>query len=991
MSELIKEYYTSYESKSCDLDCSNSDLPSTEAVKDSRSFTRRSFLKTTGFSFAALMTACSKTPVRKAIPFLIQPEEITPGKSTWYASTSLACESGCGVHVKNRDGRPIKLEGNPNHPMTQGGLCSQCQATLIELYDSTRIFHPEVDGMKADWQTVDDHIIKKLRKVREEGKAIILLTGTVNSPSLGFTIQKFRKKYKSVTHLQMDDYSYAAILDAHEKNYGKRILPKYRFDKADVVVSIDADFLGSWISPTQFTKDFRKNRNLDANHISKLIQVESRMSITGAKADERVAKSPSEMVQFVYDLDQAIRGKNVKDKQVTEFARLLKKNEKKSLVVSGLNDTSIQLLVNRMNHKLGNVGRTLDIKNPSRQFAGSDLSMQSLVTQLESGLVGALLISNTNPVYALPNGSYFGELMKSVDLTVSFSDKRNETSDLCQIISPERHGLESWHDAELISGLISMTQPVVHPYGENRSLRKSLSVWMGNQQDERDLVRNYWKKVFKTRVKSGKTFTRFWNQLVHDGFARVSSQKIELKPFKEKSVFKPSSNLKGMELVVFQTSQIGTGKHAENPWLQELPDPITKVAWDNVASISPDTGESLGIKTGDVISIQAEKKSVDLPALLQPGQRKNTIAVAMGYGRKGTERFHDIGPEWFEKVPTVLLGETVGRSIIPLLKMSKSLSYVGPNVVVQNTGKTWDLAFSQTYHSLENPKNTAPAIMPVRPFVQEAIFEEYKKDPSAGTHTGHSIATMWSDDHTYEGHHWGMALDLSACTGCSSCIIGCQVENNVPVVGKDEVLRKRDMAWLRLDRYYSGHGEDVDVSFQAMMCQHCDNAPCEPVCPVLATVHSSEGLNQQVYNRCIGTRFCANNCPYKVRRFNWFDYAHDDVMENMVLNPDVTVRSRGVMEKCSMCIQRIQEAKFEAKRLGVPLKDGDIQLACQQSCPADAIVFGDLNDSESHISQMVNSERHYHILEELNVAPTVGYLTNVRNRKPSGEKKSHHE
>ncbi|MDP6991337.1 MAG: molybdopterin oxidoreductase, partial [Candidatus Marinimicrobia bacterium] len=366
-----------------------------------------------------------------------------PGKATWYASTSLACESGCAVHVKNRDGRPIKLEGNPDHPMTQGGLCTQCQASLIELYDSKRIFHPEVDGMKADWTTVDDHVIKKLRKVRDDGKSIVLLTGTVNSPSLEFTISKFKKKYKTVTHIQMDDYSYSAILDAHEQNYGKRILPKYRFDKADVVVSIDADFLGSWISPTQFTKDFRQNRNLDGKHISKLIQVESRMSITGAKADERIAKSPSEMIQFVVALDKAIRGKSVKDKQVNTIAQSLLHHKGKSLVVSGINNTDLQILINRINQHLGNVGRTLDIKKPSRQFAGSDTSINSLINELESGMVGALLISDTNPVYALPNGSHFANLMKKVDLTVSFSNKQNETSEHCGITAPTLHDMES--------------------------------------------------------------------------------------------------------------------------------------------------------------------------------------------------------------------------------------------------------------------------------------------------------------------------------------------------------------------------------------------------------------------------------------------------------------------------------------------------------------------------------------------------------------------
>ena len=366
------------------------------------------------------------------------------------------------------------------------------------------------------------------------------------------------------------------------------------------------------------------------------------------------------------------------------------------------------------------------------------------------------------------------------------------------------------------------------------------------------------------------------------------------------------------------------------------------------------------------------------------------MVAALGYGRAGTERFHEIGPDWLEKKDTVKKGETVGSSVSSMISFDNTFHYSGLPVKIHKTGKRWDLALTQTYNTLKNPENTSPTSMPVRPFVQETTFNEFQKNPSAGSHHGHPITTLWEDDHTYEGHHWGMAIDLSSCTGCSSCIVGCQVENNVPVVGKDEVLRKRDMAWLRMDRYYSGDGEDVDVSFQAMMCQHCDNAPCEPVCPVLATVHSSEGLNQQIYNRCVGTRFCANNCPYKVRRFNWFDYAHNDVMENMVLNPDVTVRSRGVMEKCSMCVQRIQEAKFEAKRLGLPLKDGDIKMACEQSCPADAIVFGDLNDPESRISKLTKDPRQYKVLEELNAVPTVSYLTNVRNRKSGDDTGANH-
>ncbi len=990
MSDSTRKYYTNYEDHLGVPGDTVPELPSDEDVKRTPDVTRRSFLRITGFSFAALMTACSKTPVQKAIPFLIQPEEVLPGKATWYASTSFACDAGCSVHVKNRDGRPIKLEGNPNHPITQGGLCAQCQASLLELYDSKRIFYPYLSGEKSTWESVDKHVVKILRKIRDNRKEIILLSGTVTSPSIRQTIKKFKKKFKTFSHVQMDEYSYSSILDAHEKNYGQRILPRYRFDKADLIVSIDADFLGTWISPVQFTKDFRKNRNLEAKHISKLIQVESRMSITGAKADERIVLAPSEIGTFIQDLEAFIHGQKGADPKAGKLAMLLKRHKGKSLVVSGVNDLRVQLLVNRINHTLGNVNRTLNIKRPSKQFAGSDADVQLLLDKMRQGQVGGILIADVNPVYALPNGEEFAALLNSLDLVVSFSDRMNETTDHCTVIAPGLHDLESWNDSEQVSGLLSMTQPVLHPFGKNRSVRKSLSTWIGNQADERDLVRNYWKKVFTARVKGGKTFARFWNELVHDGFTRITHETIRLKTFRDQKPRISIPKVAGLELVLYPTSQMGFGRHAENPWLQELPDPISKVTWDNTASIAPKTAEELGLKKGDVIEITSNGNSAKLPVFLQPGQRQNTIAIALGYGRKGTERFHEIGPDWLEKKPTVQKGETVGANVSPFIQFDDFFKYAGIRAAIKKTGETWDLAMTQTYNTMANPENTAPVIMPVRPFVQETSFDEYKKDPAAGSHHGHPVTTLWEEDHKYEGHHWGIAFDLSACTGCSACVIGCQVENNVPVVGKDEVLRKRDMHWLRLDRYYSGEDEDVDVSFQAMMCQHCDNAPCEPVCPVLATVHSSEGLNQQVYNRCVGTRFCANNCPYKVRRFNWFDYAHDDVMENMVLNPDVTVRSRGVMEKCSLCVQRIQEAKFEAKRLGVPLKDGDIKLACEQSCPADAVVFGDLNDPDSRISKLTKEARHYRVLEELNVLPSVGYLTHVRNRESNTEKGDHH-
>jgi Fe-S-cluster-containing dehydrogenase component len=985
MSDKMKNYYTSFEDSCLDEGCSCTDLPPVAEVEKTSGFTRRSFLKTAGFSFGALFVACTKAPVKKAIPFLIQPEEILPGKAIWYASTSNACEASCAVHVKNRDGRPIKLEGNPEHPLNQGGLCSQCQTSLIELYDSKRILHPLLNGKKSNWEIVDKQVVEKLKKIDKE---IVLLTNSVTSPSLANIIAKFKIKYKNITHIQMDEYSYSAILDSHEKNYGKRFIPQYKFDKADLILSIDADFLGSWISPIQFTKDFQKNRKLDAKNISKLIHIESHMSLTGANADERIVLSPSEILNFTLALDTVIQGEITDNKYANKIASLLKHNKGKSLVVSGINDIKIQLLINRINHKLGNVNKTLNHKEISRQYAGSDTEVLKLIEKLNNNKIGGILIAGVNPVYSLPNGEEFAKNIKSLDLSVSFSDKHDETTENCKIVAPDRHYLESWNDNEIVSGLMSMTQPVLQPFGENRSFRMSLNYWLGKKTNERDLLRDYWRGHFSSRVNSTQTFTRFWNNLVHDGFTLINPIKLKLRAFND---YRPSltiSKVKGIEFVLYRTSQLSNGRHAENPWLQELPDPITKITWDNYASISQEISKKYKLEKGNVIKIKSGKNSIQLPVFLQPGQQHNTISIALGYGRKGTERFHEIGPDWIEKKSTVKKGEKVGKRVSHFI--NNNFSYSGKITSIIKTNLKWDLAATQTYDTLQNPENTAPAIMPKRPFVQETTFKEYKKDPTSGRYHGHPVTTMWKDDHVYKGHHWGMALDISACTGCSSCVVSCQVENNIPVVGKDEVLRKRDMHWMRLDRYYSGKGENVDVSFQAMMCQHCDNAPCEPVCPVLATVHSTEGLNEQVYNRCIGTRFCANNCPYKVRRFNWFEYAREDVMENMVLNPDVTVRSRGVMEKCSMCIQRIQEARFEAKKNGKSIQDGDVQLACQQSCPANAIVFGDLNDPNSKISKLVNSGRHYKVLEELNIRPTVGYLTQVRNREEDSKKGKHH-
>lgn len=951
--------------------------------------TRRNFLKATGFSMAAFLASCSRAPVEKAIPFLIQPEEVIPGKAYWYASTSHSCPSGCGIFVKNRDGRPIKIEGNPEHPVSQGGVCPVCQAGILGLYDSKRLFHPLKNGEKSSWKNIDNSIEENLNNAKLNGKDIVILTGTITSPSEREYIKRFLNKYNNSFHYEYDPVSYSAILDAHKINYGERILPGYKFDKADLILSFEADFLGTWISPVQFTKDYRKNRDVSSDSISEHIQIESRLTITGSKADRRVVLDPKDIKELIFNIYEALTGRS-ENHLAVELAGGLTHNKGRSLVISGINDVEIQVMINRINHYLNNTGKTIDLENQSFQFKGDDNNIEKLTSKLKDGKVGVLMIYKVNPVYELPEGDKFAELMKSIDTTISFSSKMDESTGNCLYVCPEPHFLESWSDDEYNSGIISMTQPVIKMFKDNRSFLHSLAVWSGSKKDNLELIRDYWKTGYKIRKKGNESFNLWWDKLVHDGYIILQSAEKNHGSFNEGEIIRNNIIPEGLTLNAYQSVQLLDGSNSENPWLQELPDPITKTTWDNFASVSFEKAAELNLKNGDVVKISSGEVHVELPVHIQAGQHNNIVAVALGYGRKGTERFHDTGPKWIQRKQSSDRTSYVGKNISPFLKIIKNtFRYSGIPVTIEKTGKTYNLAYTQTYNSLVNPENTAPATMKVRPFVQETEFNEYKKDPSSGKHAVHQLKSMWKEDHPYKDHHWAMAIDLSACTGCSACVVSCQVENNIPVVGRDEVYRRREMHWLRIDRYYSGESSDVDVSFQPMLCQHCDNAPCEPVCPVLATVHSSEGLSQQIYNRCVGTRFCANNCPYKVRRFNWFDYAKKDNLENMILNPDVTVRSRGVMEKCSMCIQRIQEVKIESKANGVKIKDGDIKLACEQSCPADAIVFGDLNDPESRISRLSKDPRHYHVLEELNIRPAIGYMTNIRNREKIERKKDH--
>jgi molybdopterin-containing oxidoreductase family iron-sulfur binding subunit len=1035
-------------------------LPEGPAAR--RGLSRRDFLCAAGFAIAGTALAgCQRAPVQQALPLLVQPEGAVAGRADYYASVCAGCSAGCGLLVKVRDGRPIKLEGNPDHPLSRGGLCAVGQASILGLYDSLRLQHPLSDGRQTTWEEVDRDVRARLDDARRQGGAVRVLSGTFTSPTGRALLTRFLGQFADARHVVYDPLSSSAILDAHRQTHGDRVLPRYFFERAEVLVSFDADFLGTWISPVEFAAGYHAGRSLEGAppRCSFHVQFESRLSLTGCKADERVCVAPGElglvMTHLARRLAEARRRAEragvpfpaagaeappVADGLLDRLAERLWQKRGRSLVVCGSQDVAEQLLCNLLNHLLDNYGATLDVARPSYQRQGDDAALHELVGELRRGRVAALFLLGCNPVYDLPGGGEWETLLQGVRLVVSCAERLDETARLAHYVSPVPHPLASWGDAEPMAGVVSLSQPTLRPLGDTRPLLESLAAWSGAPQSADDLIRLTWEAEVFPRYRAALavagastmglvgtpsghgpllascalvagdvyrgdgTFQAFWDHTLHEGFARVVPREVRIQNCNLRAVQavlqarRPSAGT--YSLVLYPKVGMLDGRHAYNPWLQELPDPVSKVTWDNYACLAPATASRLGLHDGDVVRLEAPgpgpARALELPVLVQPGQHDGVIAVALGYGSIASARFADIGPRWLEAGPTLGPGGLVGVNAAPLLGWEGgNLRFARDEVRLTALGRRQALASTQDHHTITVPRHLAQPGHERRPAVQEMTVAALNAARNhAPGHQEPERPDLWPEDHPATGHRWGMVIDLAACTGCSACVVACQVENNIPVVGKDEVSRHREMHWLRIDRYYSGEVGDVDVAHQPMLCQQCGNAPCETVCPVLATVHSAEGLNQQVYNRCVGTRYCANNCPYKVRRFNWFDYSRDDALQNLVLNPEVTVRSRGVMEKCTFCVQRIQEAKIEARRQELPLADGAIQPACQQSCPAQAIVFGDLNDPRSRVARLARNRRGYQVLAELNVRSSVTYLKGVRNRPltttplPEGERDS---
>lgn len=1056
-----------------------------EKLKES-STSRRDFLKFLGFSVTAATLAACEAPVIKSIPYVTKPEDVTPGEATWYASTYYDGNDFANVLVKTREGRPIFIKANRKHGITPGATNSRVTASVLSLYDSARLTGPMMDGKASDWSTVDAEISAKLKSIAAAGGEVRILTGTVISPSTQSIIADLISTLNggkassstmaalantadstaatavvaapaegeatasgNVRHIQYDAISYSAIREANKASFNLAVIPDYDFSKAKTIVSISADFLANWLLHNEYVSQYAQNRRPENDWMSRHFQFESILSVTGSNADVRVPIKPSQEGMVAAALYQHITGTKLVEvsaellESTKAAADELLKNAGASLVVAGSNDTNVQTIVNAINEKLGNYATVINLNNPVNAFAANDLQVEELVKEVTSGKIKAILIDGqVNPVYSHKDGKAFGEALSKMDLSVSFALVADETASKCKFICPDHHYLESWNDLNPKANHYAIAQPAIRPLHETRNMQESMLVFAGlanrgskDSDTYYNVIRKNWEIYgFPTQTEIA-TFEDYWNWNVHNGSGNMAHKPASQVAFAG-DLNKAAAEIKKIsggefEVVFYQNAGMGNGAHAANPWLQELPDPITKVTWDNYITMSPSDMEGkYNTKIGqewpaDVATVKVEGLGeITLPVYPQPGQARGTVGIALGYGRGANgenigKAAFQYGPYGEELIQADGNPVTVGKNVYPFVALTGgTYSYRAYNVSISATGEKYPIACTQTHQTVMGRDSV----------VKETTFNIFKSGDKNLYNKPKTIAYhengkqvdkpvgelgLWNE-HPVEhiGHRWGMSIDLNTCIGCGNCIVACNAENNVPVVGKDEVRRGREMHWMRLDRYYSsdmtkakakeegvgaismyGQMEDPsdnpEVVFMPMMCHHCNHAPCETVCPVAATTHSNEGLNQMAYNRCIGTRYCANNCPYKVRRFNWFNYpsykkftgfnpAQSD-MGRLVLNPDVVVRTRGVMEKCSMCVQRIQAGKLDAKKEGRKLVDGDAVTACAEACPTHAITFGDWNDTESQIRKVSEADRSYQALEEVGVKPNIWYQVKVRN------------
>jgi len=978
-------------------------LGNAEALSTSGT-SRRDFLKYVGFSTAAVTLAACEGPVHKSIPYVLQPEQIIPGVADYYATTVFDGFDFANLLVKTREGRPIKIENN-TIAGAKFSANARVHASILGLYDSARLKEPKVDGKNSSWSAVDLKIKSSLADAKVKGGQVVLLTNTLASPSTEKLIAEFIAKNPNAKHVVYDAVSSSEALDAFESVYGQRALVDYDFSKASLIVSVGADFLGDW-QGGGYDTGYAQGRIPQNGKMSRHFQFESNMTLSGAAADKRVPMTVAAQKQALVQIYNIVVGASIPvalegnfKTEVVKAAQQLKAAGSKGVLVSGIEDKNAQLLVLAINQVLASEAFSTAGARQIRK--GSNVAVAQLIKDLNAGSVHTLIMSGVNPVYTLADSASFVSGLKKVKTSVAFSLKEDETASIVSIAAPAPHYLESWGDLELTSGTYSLTQPTIRPIFNTKQFQDVLLSVNGTAGTFYDYL----------KTNSGAyTAGASWNKVLHDGVAVLGASALSggaIDAATAANAVARSKSAGDFELVLYTKTGLGDGQHANNPWLQEFPDPITRVSWDNYVTVSNADAKKLGLSNeivangglnGSYATITVDGvKLENVPVIVQPGQAVGTLGLALGYGRKAALK---------EEMQ-------VGLNAYALYKGFNNVQ----SVSIVKTGGVHEFACVQGQKTLMGRgdiiKETTLEIFNTKD------AEHWNEKPMVSLDHQEVEATtvdLWESFDRTSGHHFNLSIDLNACTGCGACVIACHAENNVPVVGKAEVRRSRDMHWLRIDRYYSSEstfegdnerkegiaglssslstfnemekaGDNPQVAFQPVMCQHCNHAPCETVCPVAATSHGREGQNHMAYNRCVGTRYCANNCPYKVRRFNWFlynknsefDYHMNDDLGRMVLNPDVNVRSRGVMEKCSMCIQMTQATKLKAKNEGRPVRDGEFQTACSSACSSGAMIFGDVNDKESKVAKLAADERSYHLLEHVGTKPNVVYHVKVRN------------
>ncbi|MBO6200121.1 MAG: TAT-variant-translocated molybdopterin oxidoreductase [Chryseobacterium sp.] len=982
------------------------EIPVDEFLEDAGNSgtSRRDFLKILGFSTAAVTLAACEAPVLKTIPYVVKPHDIIPGIPNFYASSYFDGFDFASVLVKTREGRPIKIEANPTAG-SLGKTNARAQASVLSLYDNDKVKLPALNGdEQTDFNKIDDFVLKGLTESQASGKKIVVLSHSFPSPTFKKLFGDFKTKYPSAELITYDAIPYAAALDAAQEVFGQRALPVYDLSTSQLVVSFQADFLGDY-NASSLEVSYAAARK-PGQDMLRHIQVESNLSLTGANADSRYRLKPSAVFKTLVEVYNGLNG-GTADKTASEIVKELQAKGSNAVVLAD-GSKAAYVLAHLINQKLGSKAFT-GKANFLKEY--DNARFNEFLSWLNGGQVGVLISNNVNPIYSHAKGESLKAALSKVPYSVAITDKKNDIYKASKAVIPATHWLESWGDIAPETGAYSLMQPTIQKIFTSRQVEESLLVWINGKNSPANNYYEYLKANALT-LNEGKTF----NKTLYNGFTTgglstglAYSGGNAAQAVAELSAFKPAQ----LELQLYTKQAIGDGTQSNNPWLMELPDPISRLSWDNYLTISPKDAEALKLENslnarmqldGDLVNVTVNGVTLkNVPVFIQPGQAEGSLGLALGYGKKDSGKVADTG--------------------INAYPIFDGYNTVLTNVKIEKTGEDYEFAGMQLQNTLMGRYEIAKEVS-LEDFINKPT-DEWNKPLAMHTIGGElpiGKIDLWDAFDDTDGPHFNLSVDLNSCTGCGACVVACQAENNVAVVGKEEIRMSRDMYWLRIDRYYSAiekietqeqidrglnaaqlyggpftegilnhPADNPDVIFQPVMCQHCNHAPCETVCPVAATSHGKQGQNQMAYNRCIGTRYCANNCPYKVRRFNWFNYALNDRFDfnmnndlgRMVLNPDVVTRTRGVMEKCSMCIQMTQSTILEAKKDGRRVKDGEFQVACANACSTGSLKFGDMNDVTSEVRSLFNSTRKYVLLEEIGTKPNVFYHTKIRNRKES--------